>query len=126
VVVIKKSRLCYESGSRQEEEFRRFRGEGLVSYRKVLQGANSWSDQMLFNHLAYAAMRKSDQGFVTLDQLLSLIEIGMRISVQRVAQYNLEEALVQQEPTRDAFVATVRQQVADTLQDCRGSLKARE
>jgi hypothetical protein len=42
-------------------------GGSLVSYRKILQDADIWSDRMLFNHLAYAAMRCSDQGFVTLD-----------------------------------------------------------
>ena len=96
----------------------RIPGGNLVSYRKILQDADVWSDRMLFNHLAYAAMRCSDQGFVTLDQLLSSIELGTRASVQQVAQYK-EAALVQQGPARDAFVATVSQQLADRLQDCR-------
>jgi hypothetical protein len=73
---------------------------------------------MLFNHLTYAAMRCSDQGFVALNQLPSPIEIGMRISVQQMAQYK-EGALVQQEPTREAFAATVSHQVADRLRDFR-------
>jgi hypothetical protein len=34
----------------------------IVSYRKILRDADLWSDRMLFNHLAYAAMRCSDQG----------------------------------------------------------------
>jgi hypothetical protein len=33
---------------------------GLVSYCKILQDADVWIDRMLFNHLAYAAMRCSD------------------------------------------------------------------
>jgi hypothetical protein len=77
---------------------------------------------MLFNHLAYAAMRCSDQGFVTLDQLLSSVEIRTRASVQQVAQYK-EATLVQQGPARDAFVAVVSQQLADRLQDCREFIK---
>jgi hypothetical protein len=40
----------------------------FVSYRKILQNADVWSEKLLFNHLAYAAMRCSDQGYVTLDQ----------------------------------------------------------
>jgi hypothetical protein len=74
---------------------------------------------MLFNHLAYAAMRCNDQGFVTLNQLLSSVaKIRTRASVQQVAQYK-EATLVQQGPARDAFVAVVSQQSADRLQDCR-------
>jgi hypothetical protein len=77
---------------------------------------------MLFNHLAYAAMRCSDQGFVTLDQLLSSVEIRTRANVQQVAQYK-EATLVHQGPARDAFVAVVSQQLADRLQDCREFIK---
>jgi hypothetical protein len=58
---------------------------------------------MLFNHLAYATMRNSDQGFETLDQLLSSVEIGTQKSVQQMAQYK-EATLVRQGPARDAFV----------------------
>jgi hypothetical protein len=55
----------------------------LVGYRKILRDADLWSNIMLFNHLAYAAMRCSDQGFVTLDQLLFSVEITWtRASVQ--------------------------------------------
>jgi hypothetical protein len=95
--------------------FTKIPGGNLVSYRKILRDADLWSDRMLFNHLAYAAMRCSDQGFVTLDQLLSSIET--RASVQQVAQYK-EATLVQQGPARDAFVAVVSRQLADRLQDC--------
>ena len=102
----------------KKQSFSRVSGGSLVSYRKILRDADIWSDRALFNHLAYAAMRCSDQGFVTLDQLLSSIEIRTRASVQQVAQYK-EAALVQQGPARDAFVATVSQQLADRLQDCR-------
>jgi hypothetical protein len=66
--------------------------------------------------------RCSDQGFVTLDQLLSSIEIRTRASVQQVAQYK-EATLVQPGPARDAFVAVVSQQLADRLQDCREFIK---
>jgi len=38
----------------------RILGGDLVSYRKILHDADIWSDRMLFNHLAYAAMRCSD------------------------------------------------------------------
>jgi hypothetical protein len=54
----------------------RIPGGSFVSYRKILQDADVWSEKQLFNHLAYAAMRCSDQGYVTLDQLLSPIELG--------------------------------------------------
>jgi ribosome-binding ATPase YchF (GTP1/OBG family) len=50
---------------------------------------------MLFNHLTYAAMRCTNQGFVTLDQLLGSIEIETRERLQQMAQYK-EAALVQQ------------------------------
>jgi hypothetical protein len=96
--------------------FTKIPGGNLVSYRKILRDADLWSDRMLFNHLAYAAMRCSDQGFVTLDQLLSSVEIRTRASVQQVAQYK-EAILVQQGPARDAFVAVVSRQLADRLQD---------
>jgi hypothetical protein len=54
----------------------RMPGANLVSYYKILQDADIWSERMLFNHLAYAAMRCTDQGFVTLDQLLSSVVSG--------------------------------------------------
>jgi hypothetical protein len=92
-------------------------GGGLVSYRKILQDADVWSDTMLFNHLAYAAMRCSDQAFVTLDQLLSSNELGTMTSMQQMAQYK-KAALVQKGPARDAFVAAVSQRLVDRLQDC--------
>jgi hypothetical protein len=82
-----------------------------------MQDADVWSEKLLFNHLAYAAMRCSDQGFVTLNQLLSPVELGVQASVQQVAQYK-EASLVQRGPARDAFVATVSQQLTDRLQDC--------
>jgi hypothetical protein len=100
----------------------RIPGGNFVSYRKILQDADVWSEKLLFNHLAYAAMRYSDQGYVTLDQLLSPIELGVQMSVQQVAQYK-EASLVQQGPARDAFVATVSQQLTDRLQDCRQFIK---
>jgi hypothetical protein len=93
-------------------------GGGLVSYRKILQDAGVWSDRMLFNHLAYAAMRCSDQGFVTLDQSLSSTELGTLTSMQQMAEYK-EAALIQKGPARDAFVAAVNQRLVDRLQDCR-------
>jgi hypothetical protein len=96
----------------------RIPGGDFVGYRKILRDANIWSDYTLFNHLAYAAMRCSDQGFVTLDQLLSSVELGPQLNEQQVARYK-EAALVQQGPARDAFVATVSQQLANKLLDCR-------
>jgi hypothetical protein len=95
----------------------RIPGGSFVSYRKILQDADVWSEKLLFNHLAYAAMRCSDQGYVTLDRLFSPIELGVQASVQQVAQYK-EASLVQRGPARDAFVATVSQQLTDKLQDC--------
>jgi hypothetical protein len=68
------------------------------------------------NHLAYAAMRCSDQGFVTLDQ--SSTELGTLTSMQQMAQYK-EAALVQKGPARDALVAAVSQRLVDRLQECR-------
>jgi hypothetical protein len=50
----------------------RMPGASLVSYYKILQDADIWSERMFFNHLAYAAMRCTDQGFVTLDHCCSL------------------------------------------------------
>jgi hypothetical protein len=73
---------------------------------------------MLFNHLAFAAMRCSDQDFVTLDQLLSSTELGSLTSMQQMAQYK-EAALVQKGPARDVFVAAVSRRLVDRLQDCR-------
>jgi hypothetical protein len=72
---------------------------------------------MLFNHLTYAAMRCTDQGFVTLDQLLGSNEKGTKESLQQIAQYK-EATLVQQGPARDAFVEAVSRQMADRLQSC--------
>ena len=69
---------------------------------------------MLFNHLAYAAMRSSDQGFVTLDQLLSSTELGTFAS-------NATDGTVPRSSfgtggaTGDAYVATVSQQLVDRL-----------
>jgi hypothetical protein len=42
-------------------------------------------EKLLFNHLAYAAMRCSDQGYISLDQLFLPIELGVQASVQQVA-----------------------------------------
>jgi hypothetical protein len=100
-------------------------GGGLVSYRKILQDADVWSDRMLFNHLAYAAMRCSDQGFVALDQLLSSTELGTLTGMQQMAQYK-EAALVQKGPARDAFVAAVSQRLVDRLQDCRQFIRGKK
>jgi hypothetical protein len=99
----------------------RIPGGSFVSYRKILQDADVWSEKPLFNHLAYAAMQCSDQGNVTLDQLLSPIELGVQASVQHVAQY--KEASLEPGPARDAFVATVSQHLTDRLQDCRQFIK---
>jgi predicted aspartyl protease len=63
-------------------------------------------------------MRYSDQGFIAVDQLLAPIALGTQADLQQVARYK-EASLVQQGPARDAFVATVGQQLADRLQDCR-------
>jgi hypothetical protein len=71
---------------------------------------------LLFNHLAYAAMRCTNQGFITLGQLLFTDRIGTKESLQQIAQHK-EVSLVQQGPARDAFV--VSQQLADRLQSCR-------
>jgi hypothetical protein len=60
----------------QEVELYEGSGGRLVNYHKILQDADIWSDKMLFNHPAYAAMRCSGQGFITLDQLLSSTELG--------------------------------------------------
>jgi hypothetical protein len=63
-------------------------------------------------------MRCSDQGFVTLDQLLSSTEPGTLTGMQQMAQYK-EAALVRKGPARDALVATVSQRLVDGLQICR-------
>ena len=55
----------------KRENYPRVPGSSLVSFRRILRDANDWSGRLLFNHLAYAAMRCTDQGFITLDQLLS-------------------------------------------------------
>jgi hypothetical protein len=68
--------------------------------------------------MAYAAMRCTDQGFITLGQLLSSYRTGTRESLQQIAQHK-EASLVQQGPARDAFVEAVSQQLADRLQSCR-------
>jgi hypothetical protein len=70
---------------------------------------------LLFNHLAYAAMRCTDQGFITLGQLLFSDRIGTKESLQQIAQHK-EASLVQQGPARDAFAEAVSQQLADRLQ----------
>jgi hypothetical protein len=93
----------------------RMPGASLVNYYKILQDTDIWSERMLFNLLAYAAMRCTDQGFVTLDQLLFSVEIGTRESVQQMAQYK-EATLVQQGPAREAFVGTASRRIADRLQ----------
>jgi hypothetical protein len=80
---------------------------------------------MLFNHLTYAAMRCTDQGFVTLDQLLGSNEIGTKESLQQMAQYK-EATLVLQGPAQDAFVEAVSRQMADRLQSCRQSVRYTE
>jgi hypothetical protein len=72
---------------------------------------------LLFNHPAYAAMRCTNQGFITLGQLLFSDKIGTRESLQQIAQHK-EASLVQQGPARDAFVEAVSQQLADRLQSC--------
>jgi hypothetical protein len=103
-----------------EDGIRRgFRGELL----SVIAGSSATQTLgvrgcQLFNHLAYAAMRCSDQGFITVDQLLAPIALGTQADLQQVARYK-EASLVQHGPARDAFVATVSQQLADRLQDCR-------
>jgi hypothetical protein len=66
--------------------------------------------------MAYAAMRCTDQGFITLGQLLSSDRIGTRKSLQQIAQHK-EASLVHQGPARDAFVeAVISSWLADRLQ----------
>jgi hypothetical protein len=65
----------------------------LVSFRRILRDADDWSGRLLFNHLAYAAMRCTDQGFITLGQVLSSDKIGTRESLQQIAQHK-EASLV--------------------------------
>lgn len=108
--------LRTDSGKR--ENYPRVPGSSLVSFRKILRDANDWSGRLLFNHLAYAAMRCTDQGFITLSQLLAFDRIGTKESLQQIAQHK-EASLVQQGPARDAFVEAVCQQLADRLQSCR-------
>jgi hypothetical protein len=50
--------------------------------------------------------------------MLAPIALGSQADLQQVARYK-EASLVLQGPARDAFVATVGQQLADRLQDCR-------
>jgi hypothetical protein len=102
----------------KRENYPRVPGSSPVSFRRILRDANDWSGRLLFNHLAYAAMRCTDQGFITLGQLLSSDRIGTRESLQQIAQHK-EASLVQQGPARDAFVEAVSQQLADRLQSCR-------
>jgi hypothetical protein len=90
----------------KRDNFPRVLEASLVSYRRILHDANEWSERMLFNHLTYTAMRCTDQGFVTLDQLLGSIKIGTRESFQQMARYK-EATLVQQGPARDAIVEAV-------------------
>jgi hypothetical protein len=102
----------------KRENYPRVPGSSLVSFHRILQDANDWSGRLLFNHLAYAAMRCTDQGFITLSQLLFLDIIDARESLQQIAQHK-EASLVQQGPAHDAFVEAVSQQLADRLQSCR-------
>jgi hypothetical protein len=102
----------------KRENYPRVPGSSLVSFRRILRDANDWSGRLLFNHLAYAAMICTDQGFITLGQLLSSDRMGTRESLQQIAQHK-EASLVQQGPARDAFVEAVSQQLADRLQSCR-------
>jgi hypothetical protein len=74
----------------KRECYPRVQGASLVSYRRIVRDANEWSGRLLFNHLTYAAMRCIDQGFVTLDQLLSSDKIGKRESLHQIAQYKYE------------------------------------
>jgi hypothetical protein len=90
----------------KRESYPRVPGSSLVSFRRILRDANDWSGRLLFNHLAYAAMRCTDQVFITLGQLLSSDRIGTRESLQQIAQHK-EASLVQQGPARDAFVEAV-------------------
>jgi hypothetical protein len=72
----------------------RFPEGRFVGYRRFLRDADVLCERLLFNHLAYLAMRCSDQGSVTLNQLLeSSIETGIQASVQQVARYQ-DPALV--------------------------------
>jgi hypothetical protein len=100
-------------------------GSSLVSFCRILRDADDWSGRLLFNHLTYAAMRCTDQGFITLGQLLSSDRIGIRESLQQIAQHK-EASLVQQGPARDAFVEAVSQQLADRLQSCRQYIRDTE
>jgi hypothetical protein len=100
----------------------RFRGEIWLAIARFCGMQSFGAIGCFSDHLACAALRCSDQGFVTLDQLLSSVEIRTRASVQQVAQYK-EATLVKQGPTRDAFIAVVSQQLVDTLQDCREFIK---
>jgi hypothetical protein len=109
----------------KRDSYPRVPGASLVSYRRILHDANEWSGKMLFNHLTYAAMRCTDQGFVTLDQLLGSNEIGTKESLQQMAQYK-EATLVLQGPAQDAFVEAVSRQMADRLQSCRQSVRYTE
>jgi hypothetical protein len=78
----------------KQENYPRVLGSSLVSFRRILRDANDWSGRLLFNHLAYAAMRCTDQGFIALGQLLSSDRIGTRESLQQIAQHK-EASLVQ-------------------------------
>jgi hypothetical protein len=102
----------------KRENYPRVPGSSLVSFRRILRDANDWSGRLLFNHLAYAAMRCTDQGFITLSQLLFSDRLGTRESLQQISQHK-EASLVQQGPARDAFDEAVSQQLADRLQSCR-------
>jgi hypothetical protein len=81
----------------------RVSGASLVSHHKILHDADIWSDKMLFNHLAYAAMGCSDQGFVTLDHLLSPVEIGSPKSRQQMA-HSKEATLVSRDQREMHFL----------------------
>jgi hypothetical protein len=73
---------------------------------------------MLFNHLAYAAMRCSDQGFITMDQLLAPIALGTQADCNK--WHGTKKHLWYSRGQRVMrLFATVDQQLADRLQDCR-------
>jgi hypothetical protein len=54
----------------KQENYPKVPGSSLVSFRRILRDATDWSGRLLFNHLAYAAMRCTDQGIISLGQLL--------------------------------------------------------
>jgi hypothetical protein len=66
------------------------------------------------NHLAYAAVKCADQGYVSLGQLFSFCRIGTYSDPQRAALYR-EAALVQKSPARDALVDNFSQRLVARL-----------